>query len=202
METRNISITLEKARDWYNSNSLDLREVALQAFSEDELKVVNFKDITTFEDAVKVLNLDTHSIYYAIENLKDVSKASVAAFKLNIIRKALNMNYKMSFKEGIYWYPHTSIVLSNSYRKDKCEKETAKVKINCDICTLIGGCSDYSGLSGLGEYYSKSGVCYSNAHIGFLGCATAEIAQHFGKYFAKEIFEAKYGDLIDYEWLQ
>lgn len=37
MEERNIKISLEKAKEWYKQGG-DLKEVALQAFSEDELK--------------------------------------------------------------------------------------------------------------------------------------------------------------------
>ena len=35
--------------------------------------------------------------------------------------------------------------------------------------------------------------------MGFLGCASEEIARHFGKYFGMLITEAKYGDLPDFE---
>lgn len=48
METRNISLTLENAKEWYNSGSAELKEVALQAYTENELKTKTFKDITTF----------------------------------------------------------------------------------------------------------------------------------------------------------
>ena len=34
---RSIKVSLEKARGWYNSGNESLREVALQAFKEDEL---------------------------------------------------------------------------------------------------------------------------------------------------------------------
>lgn len=34
---RNIKITLEKAKEWYNSNNESLKDIALQAFSEKEL---------------------------------------------------------------------------------------------------------------------------------------------------------------------
>ena len=37
METRNISVTLEQARKWYNSGNATLRELALNAYTEDEL---------------------------------------------------------------------------------------------------------------------------------------------------------------------
>lgn len=50
MKESNVTVTLSKAREWFNSGNATLREVALQAFSKDEL-VHNFKDITTFEEA-------------------------------------------------------------------------------------------------------------------------------------------------------
>ena len=37
---RNVSITLEKAQEWYNSGNDSLKEIALQAFNENELKIV------------------------------------------------------------------------------------------------------------------------------------------------------------------
>ena len=39
MDTRNITLTLEKAREWYNKGG-ELKEVALQAFTEKELTKV------------------------------------------------------------------------------------------------------------------------------------------------------------------
>lgn len=45
METRTIKITLDKAREWYNSNNSPLKEIALQAFSEKELKIPSYDDI-------------------------------------------------------------------------------------------------------------------------------------------------------------
>ena len=37
METRNISVTLEQAIEWYNSGNDTLRTLALSAYTEDEL---------------------------------------------------------------------------------------------------------------------------------------------------------------------
>lgn len=34
---RNITITLEKAIEWYNGNNESLKELALQAFNKEEL---------------------------------------------------------------------------------------------------------------------------------------------------------------------
>lgn len=42
----------------------------------------------------------------------------------------------------------------------------------------------------------------TNANSGFLGCATEEIAKHFGKYFGMLITEAKYGDIVNFEIIE
>ena len=43
---------------------------------------------------------------------------------------------------------------------------------------------------------------FYDASFGFLGCASKEIAQHFGKYFGMLITEAKYADMIDFEIIE
>ena len=91
---RNITITLEKAREWYNSGNTSLKEVALQAFSKEELTAFDFTKIKTFEDALAILQCSKYEkihITEAINSISVHSKASAAMCKLNIIRKALNL---------------------------------------------------------------------------------------------------------------
>lgn len=45
MEKRTIEISLETAKEWYNSDNESLKQVALQAFKEEELKDITYKDI-------------------------------------------------------------------------------------------------------------------------------------------------------------
>lgn len=37
MEKRNVEITLNQAKEWYNNDNPSLKELALQAFTEKEL---------------------------------------------------------------------------------------------------------------------------------------------------------------------
>ena len=90
MKERNITVTLNKAKEWFNSGNATLKEIALQAFSKDEL-TYNFKDIKTLENACEVLGLDYSIISIVTKDIATFSKASAAMFKLNIIRKALNL---------------------------------------------------------------------------------------------------------------
>lgn len=206
METRNVNVTLEKAKEWYKKGG-DLKEVALQAFTEKELKPYDFRQVTSFQNACEVLGIPTGDLSplgYSLNTMRNVkyTRASIAIIKLNIIRQALNLGYKMSFKKDTIWYPYTPAVLpTNSYCKDSYEVEVAKVKIGCNTFTLLGGRAHDGAPAGLGSFSSGYGVADSIANVGFLGCATKEIAQHMGKHFAKLIFEAKYGDTVDYEWV-
>ena len=104
MEERNITVTLDKAREWFNSENATLREIALQAFDKDEL---------------------TYNV-------------------------------------------------------------------------LSGDATDGVN-AGLGNFNPNIGVGFAANNLGFLGCASKEIAQHLGKYFGMLITEAKYGDMVDFE---
>lgn len=206
MESRNISLTLEKAREWYNSGNADLREVALRAYTEEELKKKSFRDIKTFEDACYAIMLHPYTEGKLIEKIEEVSKASAAAYKLNIIRKALNKGQKMEFTKGTIYYPYTPFAtIKSTYYDDELRDgntvEVAQFMSNGEVYRLLGGDANDGGNAGLGYFDSDYGVGNSDADVGFLGCASKEIAEHMSKYFAKEIFEAKYGDLVNYEWV-
>lgn len=209
MEERNITVTLEKAKEWYNSNIV-LREVALQAFSEEELKH-NFKDIKTFDDGLIALGYDGYTrtiIFNEVFGINKYSKASAAMFKLNIVRKALNLGQDLHLTKGLknsyIYYPYNPFVTkSSTYCKSELNSGKmeiiGKIKSEGEEYNVLGGGANIEGTASLGYFHSNDGVCYADAGIGFLGCATKEIAQHFGKYFGVLITEAKYGDIVDFE---
>ena len=93
---RNITITLEKAREWYNSDNELLKKLALQAFSKEELEW-NFRFIKTLENACDALNINYETVNIYADSIAKYSKASAAMFKLNIIRKALNLGQDLHF---------------------------------------------------------------------------------------------------------
>ena len=210
MEKRNITITLEKAVEWYNSDNDTLKEVALQAFTKDEL-IYDFKNITTFKKACKVLNLNYNFIKSQILDLTEISKASAAMFQLNIIRKALNLGQDLhltkELKNSYIYYPYNPFVTKSStyYKSDINSgkmKVIGKIKSEGEEYNVLGGYTNYAGLTGLGDFSSYYGVGAANAAFGFLSCANKEIAEHFGKYFGMLITEAKYGDIVDFKIIE
>lgn len=210
MMTRNVTLTLEKAREWFNSGNAELKEIALQAFTEKELATPNFKIIKTFEDAMNALQFENTSKSFVWNHIKQVARISIASaaiIKLNIIRRALNLGENMEFTKGNIYYPYNPFITKSSTYYDNEIKEglmsvVAEFEYKDQRYRLMGGCADSGGGAGLGYFFSGFDVCYAYSDVGFLGCATREIAQHFGKYFAKEIFDAKYGDTVKYQWIR
>ena len=64
---------------------------------------------------------------------------------------------------------------------------------------VLNGDPGISGHSGLAVYDGLICVGHARTEFEFLGCASAEIVEHFGKFFGMLITEAKYGDLPDFE---
>ena len=216
---RTIKISKELAKKQYSSNNKELNDLALQAYTEKELTSYTFKEITTFSKA-----LDAYKSYYdphrtgifnfvcvknTIENIEQWSKASAAKVKLDIIRKALNAKYNMHLTKnaddmGYTWYPNLRFTLKGSSFYEDALKSNVYKKIG-EIASenftydVLGGFAIFGEYDGLGNYSSYHGVGTASPAIGFLGCATEEIAKHFGRYFGMLIIEAMYGDLKDFK---
>ena len=207
MKERNVTVTLNKAKEWFNSGNATLKEIALQAFDKDEL-TYNFKNITTFKKACEALGLNYDDMFYITKNIATISKASAAMFKLNIIRKALNFGQDLHLtkdpEDSYIYYPYNPFVTkSSTYYKSEINsgkmEVIGKIKSEGEEYNVLGGRAPLGGHAGLGGFDSYAGVGYAFADIGFLGCANRDIAEHLGKYFGMLITEAKYGDLADFE---
>lgn len=195
METRNITLDLATAKQWYESGSSFKRELALRAFTEKELTEPDWKKITTFEKACEALGIDPVGI-----NLEMIGKSEQvkAIMQLDIIKKALNGNWNPSLNEGeLYyswcrWYPK-----GYSYPNNWSKVAEFKDLHNNKTYVLVGGgaCGCYAnGLGGLG-------CGFGFAFLGFLCCKSKEIAMHLTKYFGKIIFDAIYGQYRNYKWI-
>ena len=207
MKERNITVTLEKAKEWYNSGNATLKAIALQAFDKEEL-IYNFKDIKTLENACEALGLDYSIISIVAKDIATFSKASAAMFKLNIIRKALNLGQDLHLtkdpEDSYIYYPYNPFVTENSthYKSELNSGKMeviGKIKSKREEYNVLGGNAGTGGIAGLGNFRSRNGMGDAFASVGFLGCANKEIAQHFGKYFGMLITEAKYGDMVDFK---
>lgn len=203
MKTK-ITITLDQARSWFRSGNEELRELALQAFGKDAL-ACSFRDITTFEKACEVLGLHHDVMISDINFIATISIASAAMLKLNIIRRALNLGYDMHFlknpKNSFLYYPYNPLATipeGCNYYKEQINSGIfqiiGKVKIEGVRYNVLAGGITYDVNSGLGGFNYQTGICRCSSEVSLFGCASREIAEHFGKYFGMLITTAKYAD--------
>lgn len=206
METRNVTLTLEKAKEFYNSGNAALKEIALQAFTQEELTTPKYTDIKTFKDAVKALGMDRDNVLYNISHIKAVGgklgKHLIAIYKLDIIRKALNgADWKPKITEGNIYYGWVRF-----YEKSKDVPSDKKIigsfYADGQKYLLVGGFGSFAPYSSLSGFYSGFGYGDSYPNLGLLCCKSAEIAQYMGEQFGKIIFDACYAQHIGaYKWV-
>ena len=204
METRNVTLTLEKAKEFYNSGNAVLKEVALQAYTKDELKIPEWQNIRTFEDACRTLNIN--SVFeHSINTPEEIIRHQKAIRKLDIIRKALNKDWKPSLVQGNIYYPYIRFYPAGQ-KAIKAVSEHKEWKLGESFIvdgkkyTLVGGgcgCFSCGGLANFG-----SGCGDVPPLLGLLGCKSRKIAEHMSRYFSKEIFEAVYTHHTGtYQWV-
>lgn len=206
METRNVTLTLQKAKEFYNSDNAALKEVALQVFTQEELTTYNYTDIKTFEDACLALGMDMDRVKYdlwKLLNLEDnLGEHLTAIYKLDIIRKALNgADWKPKMAEGDIYCG-----LVRFYKKSSNVPSDKKIIGNFiadeQKYLLVGGLMNRGCSDGLGNFYSRSGYGYPYTDLGLLCCKSAEIAKYMSEQFGKIIFDACFAHHVgSYEWL-
>lgn len=117
MEKRNISISLEKAREWYEGRNITLKQLALEAYSEEELKKK-----TTYSDVLDELwrsdKLVTDQISISSITTSGVEKIKVLS-KLYTIAAYFNGDWVPSSGTNNYYIGKSigtiEIVLCNGY---------------------------------------------------------------------------------------
>lgn len=206
METRNVTLTLEKAKEFYNSGNAALKEVALQAFTKEELTTPKYTDIKTFEDACKALGMDIDKVECDLTNLiyleGGLGEHLTAIYKLDIIRKALNgADWKPKMAEGNIYYGWVKFYKkSSNIPYDK--KTIGNFIADGQKYILVGGFQNYRYYDGLGAFVSGYVYGNLNANLGLLCCKSKEIAQYMSEQFGKIIFDACYAHHIGlYRWL-
>lgn len=216
MEYKNgtAHIPLDVAKIMYKTDNEELKKLALEAYNEKEL-IDNFRQILSFADACDALDIHYSNALKILEEMEIASMASSAMFKLNIIRKALNMRNKLTLTKKSYmhsgeimhmYYPYIAIVPKDCKNFDNIIKEDeveviGKIKADGEVFRVIGGYVKSTLHNNLCLFYDKVG--YTDANIGFLGCASEDMASYFGRRFGMLIVQAQYADMVkDFEILE
>lgn len=200
MKSKCISITLEQAKEWYYGDSYVLQQLALKAFDREELKR-SFRDIKSFKDACDALELDYNALYHMSREIRPTGRTNVAMFELSIIRRALNLDYELNLtkdpKDSCIHHPFNLLTTGKHTYPDKMEI-IGKIGVEGKDYLVLSGSADCTATTGIGCYYPRDEIGFAYSDVAFFGCATKEIAEHFGRYFGMLITMAKYGDLPDF----
>ena len=205
MESRNVTLTLQKAKEFYNSGNAALKEVALQAFTQEEL-TTKYTDIKTFEDACLALGMDINKVARNLNSLTcmegGLGEHLTAIYKLDIIRKALNgTDWKPKMTEGNTYYGWVRF-----YKKSSDVPSNKKIIGNFiadeQKYLLVGGFGTCGYCDGISYFDFGCGCRSSSANLGLLCCKSLEIAQYMSKQFGKLIFDACYAHHVgSYQWI-
>lgn len=206
MELRNVTLTLEKAKEFYNSGNATLKEIALQAFTKEELTTPKYTNIKTFEDACLALGMDMSKVEWDLSNLSSLEghlgEHLTAIYKLDIIRKALNgADWKPKMTKGNIYYGWVKFY--KEYRNVSFDKKIIGSFIaDGQKYLLVGGFVSFICFDGLGNFGSGYGYGCPSADFGLLCCKSAEIAKYMSEQFGKLIFDACYAHHIgSYQWV-
>lgn len=76
-EERHVTISFKKAKEWYNSNNSSLKEIALQAFTKEELEQTDLKELIQLLLSYDYSLTNTQKIQLeSLLNRKDITKVS------------------------------------------------------------------------------------------------------------------------------
>lgn len=210
MDKRQIQLNISEARELYDKGDANIKSLLLTTFTKEELTIQEWQNIKTFEDACKALNLDYESVLVDIRNIErlrlevDTTEHVQAIYKLDIIHKALNGDWKPSLVQGSVYYPYVKFYPAGQKARE------AAFSNNCKLGkSLIANGKKYTLVGSDNRYYNFGGLAYFGCgygdvlpQLGLLGCKSKEIAKHMSRYFSKEIFEATYAHHVGtYQWV-
>lgn len=119
MEKRNITVSLEEARNWYNGENQTLRKLALQAYTEKELS-----EPQNFKEVLESLGVQSLNVGMKV-NGKEVSSVEIGNelaihIKLMFIAKYFNGTWKPEMDKTKYFLGRTpySYDIPNSAKLD------------------------------------------------------------------------------------
>lgn len=107
MEERYVTISFGKAKEWYKSNNSSLKEIALQAFTEEELEQFDLKELIDLLLSYNEYELTTTQKIQleSLKNRKDITKISAPKL-LRILAVYFNVGFwkKKEGEEGYFFY--------------------------------------------------------------------------------------------------
>lgn len=96
MENRNITLTLDKAKEWYNKGG-ELKEVALQAYKEEELTKIELPK--TWEEFYKNYPSTLGENWIPLPS-KEMTEAYLALTQIHLLRDCYRQGWVPDWKDN------------------------------------------------------------------------------------------------------
>ena len=98
MEKRNIQISLEEAKEWYNSGDSFKRELALKAYKEIELSITTYSDVrASLRNTAIADSIAKGEVY---RKLLNVAKCFNSAYNIEYNSRICRQNYYIITKKS------------------------------------------------------------------------------------------------------
>ena len=98
MEKRNIQISLEEAREWYNSGDSFKRELALKVYKEIELSIATYSDVrASLRNTAITDSIAKGEVY---RKLLNVAKCFNSAYNIEYNSRICRQNYYIITKKS------------------------------------------------------------------------------------------------------
>lgn len=155
---------------------------------------INIREqVKTFDDARRILGISEDVFIPSDPQL-------YAIMRLRIILQALNEGHEFSLTEGDVWYPWVRFYEECKLPASEKKNIVRSFILNGKSYFLVGGDADNGAYSGLGSFSSNNGVGSAYAYVGLFACKDRETALYVSSQFGDLIFQAIYGNLINYYW--
>lgn len=155
---------------------------------------INIREqVKTFDDARRILGISKDIFIPSDPQLYVI-------MQLRIILQALNKGRKFSLTEGNVWYPWVRFYEECKLPANEKKNVIRSFTLNGKKYLLVGGHAYTGADSGLGSFSSHFGVGFANANVGMFACKDEETALYVSSQFGDLIFQAIYGNSIDYRW--
>lgn len=155
---------------------------------------INIREqVKTFDDARRILGISEDVFIPSDPQL-------YAIMRLRIILQALNEGHEFSLTEGDVWYPWVRFYEECKLPASEKKNIVRSFILNGKSYFLVGGYALDGTASGLGSFGSRIGVSDAYALVGLFACKDRETALYVSSQFGDLIFQAIYGNLINYYW--
>ena len=180
-----LTAKLEEVKDVYNASGSDVKKALEHIFGKEPFEF-NYRDIKSFEDACKHLNISnyvpTNRECFIVD--EQAAEQSAAMYKLMVICKAL-CNGTYTDENGDSWFPY--YWLYSKQELESLREEQRKAKGIQLLSAFYAGSLEYAGVRGA---VASSLGAHTFAGYGFPLCANSrEMAEYLDEQFRDLIYQ-------------